>query len=178
MYVVDVTTPVLKTFVLDPSTIEYMYFLSQNQHCRLRQCYLSGAEILQLFSVCVSIWLLLFSVCMACGCCCSSHYCNWVTEPCFTCSCGYSAFLNTTSGGRQQIRFAMWALQPESFLFIYVMLSCLLKQKSSIFIASDHKHLSDMCCKHMFAIIFFLIFYFKLIDHNKFSVVNGTTWCT
>ena len=72
--------------------------LSYNQHCRLRQCYLSGAEILQLFSVCVSIWLLLFSVCMACGCCCSSHYYNWVTEPCFMCSCRYSAFLNTTSG--------------------------------------------------------------------------------
>ena len=64
---------------------------------------------------------------------------------------------------RQQISSATCALQPESFLFIYVMLSCLLDVESSIFIASHHKHLSFLCCRYMFSITFFLILHFKLL---------------
>ena len=66
-------------------------------------------------------------------------------------------------------------MRPESFWFISVMLSCHLNMESSIFIASDQKHLSDMCCKYMFAIAFFLILPFKLNDDKKLSVLNGTT---
>ncbi len=55
------------------------------------------------------------------------------------------------------------------------MLSCLLDVESSIFNASYHNQMSYMCCKYMFAITFFLILHFKLNDHKKLDVVNGTT---
>ncbi len=79
---------------------------------------------------------------------------------------------------QQQIRFAMWALQPESFLFIYVSHAFLSSQTEELHFHRIRLQAPVWCVlqTHVCNYIF-LILHYKLIDHNTLSVVNGTTWC-